>query len=442
MNITKIETNFRRNMFLHYSNNIKFNEISNNPEKRLINIYPSVTYQKIIGFGGAFTEAGGYALSTVSDEINNKIMNDYFSSNGLNYSLCRTHIGSCDFSLKSYSYLNNEDISTFSIEHDKKYLIPFIKNALKINNNIKLLASPWSPPSFMKDNRRLIIGGKLLPKYYDLFAIYLAKYIEEYKKEKININYMTLQNEASFAAPWESCIYEPEEEITLINKHLIPCFNSKGINTKVLLWDHNKEKVFNRASKYFSNNQLNNISGVAFHWYSGDYFEELQLVNQMYPDKLLIHTEGCTGYSRFKKSDEVKNAEIYAHDILGDLNFGANGFIDWNMILDYKGGPNHKFNYCNAPIMINNKKTDYIKNLSYYYIGHFSKFILPGAIRIAHSKFTDKIEVSTFKNLDNSVIIVLLNRNDFNLQYELKLDNYIYKDNLDSHCIVTFVVHE
>ena len=369
-------------------------------------------------------------------------MKDYFSPNGLNYSLCRTHIGSCDFCLKSYSYLYNEDINTFSIEHDKKYLIPMIKNALKINSNIKLLASPWSPPSFMKDNHRLILGGKLLQKYYDLYSLYLAKYIEEYKKENINIHYLSIQNEPSFAAPWESCIYTPEEETSLISNYIIPCFNRRNIKTKLLVWDHNKEKILNRANIYFKNNSnFNNISGIAFHWYSGDYFEELELINKLYPNKLLIHTEGCTGYSKFKKSDEVNNAEIYSHDIIGNLNSGANGFIDWNMVLNYKGGPNHKFNYCNAPIMINKQNDDYIKNLSYYYIAHFSKYIRPGAKRIAYSKYTDKIEVCTFKNLDNSVIIVLLNRNDFNMQYILNINNQVYKDNLDSHCIVTFIIN-
>lgn len=441
MKITKIETNFRRKMFLHTSNPMNFNENKQNLEKNLINIYPSIEFQNIIGFGGAFTEASGYSLAETPDDIYNNVINDYFSVNGLNYSLCRTHIGSCDFCLKSYSYLYDDNIENFSIEHDKKYIIPMIKKALKVNPSINFLASPWSPPSFMKDNNRLILGGKLLPKYYDLYALYLARYIEKYKKENINIKYLTLQNEANFAAPWESCLYSPEEELTLLNKSIIPCFNSKNINTKLLVWDHNKEKILDRANVYFKNNS-NNIAGIAFHWYSGDYFEEVELINKLYPNKLLIHTEGCTGYSRFKKTDEVKNAEIYGHDILGDLNSGANGFIDWNMSLNYKGGPNHKFNYCNAPIMITKNNDNYVKNLSYYYIGHFSKYIKPGAKRIGYSKFTDKIEVCTFKNLDNSVIIVLLNRNDFNMQYTLKFGNHAYKDNLDSHCIVTFIIND
>ena len=215
MKITKIETNFRRKMFLHTSNPMNFNENKQNLEKNLINIYPSIEFQNIIGFGGAFTEASGYSLAETPDDIYNNVINDYFSVNGLNYSLCRTHIGSCDFCLKSYSYLYDDNIENFSIEHDKKYIIPMIKKALKVNPSINFLASPWSPPSFMKDNNRLILGGKLLPKYYDLYALYLARYIEEYKKENINIKYLTLQNEANFAAPWESCLYSPEEELPL-----------------------------------------------------------------------------------------------------------------------------------------------------------------------------------------------------------------------------------
>lgn len=377
-------------------------------------------------------------MSETNNEVYNSVISDYFSEAGLNYSLCRTHIASCDFSLKTYTYIEKDNIDSFSIEHDKTYLIPFIKKALLANNSLKLLASPWSPPSAFKDNRRFIIGGKLSSKYYDSYAKYLARYIEAYKNENIDISYITIQNEASFAAPWESCIYDAENEIAFANNHLFPTFKAENINTKILAWDHNKEKIYNRAKKYF--NEKNHIDGVAFHWYSGDYFNEIEITRKQYPNSILIHTEGCTGYSKFNPNDEVKNAEIYGHDIIGDMNAGANGFIDWNMVLNYKGGPNHKFNYCNAPIMINKEKDGYIKNLSYYYIGHFSKFVKPNAKRIGYSIFTDKIEVTTFKNPDNSVIITLLNRNDYNIEYDIKLDNYIYHDNLDSHCIVTFVV--
>lgn len=224
------------------------------------------------------------------------------------------------------------------------------------------------------------------------------------------------------------------------SEYLYPEFVKNKIDTKILGWDHNKEKLYNR-SKIIFENSFKEVQGMAMHWYSGDYFEEIELVRKKFPDKLLIHTEGCTGFSNFRKSDEVKNGEIYAHDILGDLNAGINGFIDWNLILDNKGGPNHKRNYCNAPIMLNKNNSDYIKNLTYYYIGHFSKYIKPGAVRIGYSKFTSDIEVCSFKNLDNSIVIILLNRNDFNKEFILNFEGNTFHDNLDSHAILTFVIN-
>lgn len=285
------------------------------------------------------------------------------------------------------------------------------------------------------------MGGTLLEKYKPLWANYLVAYLKSYEKEGLPISFLTIQNEPKATQTWESCLYSAEEEADFIKKYLHPCFLKHHIQTKLLIWDHNKERLFLRAKKSFSYQNCSNlIAGAAFHWYSGDYFENIELIHQLYPSKLLIHTEGCTGYSHFKKSGEIIHAEIYAHDILNDLNAGCHGFIDWNVLLDYHGGPNHKQNYCNSPIMLNRTNTDYIRLLPYYYIGHFSKYIHPHAKRIAFSKFTDKIEVTAFENPDSTIIVVLLNRTNEALQYHLVLENQTFHDNLDSHSIVTFVL--
>lgn len=441
MNIRKFETNYKHNLFLSETKNIKSKPYSNKLESQTINIYPEISYQSIIGFGGAFTDATGSALNLVNDHLQNQIIDEYFSENGLNYSLCRLPIGSSDFSESSYSYSNKSDLSDFNIDRDKKNIIPIVKMALTRNSNIEFLASPWSPPKFMKSNKMLILGGKLLEKYYSLYSEYLSKYIKAYKNENINIDYITVQNEPNAVQVWESCIYSSEEEANLAINYIFPTFKKYNINTKILIWDHNKEKLFSRAkAELNSNNALSGISGFAFHWYTGDHFENITLTKDFFPGKLLIHTEGCTGYSKFKPEDEVTNAEIYGHDILGDLNSGINGYIDWNMILDYKGGPNHKNNFCNSPIMINKEKNNYIKNLSFYYIGHFSKFIKPGAKRIAFSRYASDIEVTCFKNVDSSIAIVLLNRNNFNKEYNLCIQDIVIHDNLDSHAIVTYLI--
>ena len=438
MSILKIETNFRRNLFWNETK-VNFNQKLGDTEKGLVNIYPDEFFQKIIGFGGAFTESSGYCLKQVNNEIAENIMDDYFTENGLNYSFCRTPVGSTDFSLSEYSYIKN-DINEFSVERDEEYIIPIIKNALNKNPNLKFLSSPWSPPAFMKDTNKLIRGGKLLEKNYDLYAEYLSRYILEYKNRGININYITIQNEPKAVQNWESCIFTAEEEAYFANEYLYPKFKQKGIKTKILAWDHNKERLYSRSKEIFEIAPLT-IAGMAMHWYSGDYFEEIELTRNRFPDKLLVHTEGCTGYSNFRKSDEVKNAEIYAHDMIGNLNAGVNGVIDWNMILDNQGGPNHKRNYCNAPIMLSKTNTGYIKNLTYYYIGHFSKYINQNARKIGISKYSADIETTGFKNPDSSIVIILLNRNEFNKEFRLNLNGKIFHDNLDKHAILTFVIN-
>lgn len=438
MEILKVETNFKRNLFWDMSQK-KFQGNLKNQERELINIYPEMEFQEWIGFGGAFTEASGYCLSQVNEGLQNQMLEDYFSKSGLDYSFCRVPIGSCDFSLSSYSYLKNSDVSKFSIEKDEKYVIPMIKKALEKQPNLKLLATPWSPPAFTKTNKMLVLGGKLLEKYKEFYAEYLAKFILEYQKRGITIHYMTLQNEPNAIQVWESCLYSAEEEADFVKNYLYPELAKQGIKTQILTWDHNKERLFSRAKAVYEKAE-NVVSGLAMHWYSGDYFEEIALTRQTYPEKLLIHTEGCTGYSHFRKEEEVQNGEIYAHDMLGDLSSGINGWIDWNLILNEKGGPNHKKNFCNAPIMLDKEHTGYIKNLTYYYIGHFSKFLKSGAKRIGFSKFSDKIEVTAFKNVDQSIVVVLLNRNDKNQEFYLHLNGQIFHDNLDGHAILTFVI--
>ena len=293
----------------------------------------------------------------------------------------------------------------------------------------------------MKSNKMLVLGGKLIKEHKQTLADYYCKYIKEYFKNEISINYITVQNEPNAVQIWESCLYSPEEEMDFAVNYLFPTLKRNQLNTKILIWDHNKEKLFTRSLHELKDNKsLEAISGIAFHWYTGDHFENIELTHNAFPGKLLFHTEGCTGYSKFNPKEEVKNAEIYGHDILGDLNSGIHAFIDWNLILDNKGGPNHKLNYCNSPVMINKEKDDYIKNLTFYYIGHFSKFIQTGAKRIAFSKYTSDIEITSFINPDNSIAVVLMNRNDFNKEYNLVIKDNIIHDNLDSHAIVTYLI--
>lgn len=236
-----------------------------------------------------------YNLSTCSKEVCDSILEEYFSYNKMNYNICRLSIGSSDFSLNSYSYSRKNDLSDFSISEDMKYVIPIIKRTQNRNRNLKFLASPWSPPAFMKNNKNLADGGKLLSKFKKTYANYLVKFIKAYQKENINIDYMTIQNEPNAIQTWESCLYSPSEELDLLTNFIYPEFKRNNINTKLLIWDHNKEKLLSRVLDSFKTpGTLDKVSGIAFHWYTGDHFENIELVKNMFPNKLLIHTEGCT----------------------------------------------------------------------------------------------------------------------------------------------------
>ncbi len=435
MDIKKIETNFKRNMFLE-ENTIKPKKYSESLENKVINVYENVKYQNFIGFGGAITQATGKIYNSFSDNEKQEFLNSYFKV--CSYNICRIPIASCDFSPESYSYSYEKDLSDFNINKDEEYIIPLIKDVIKINPNVKFLASPWSPPKFMKTNKMLVLGGKLKEKYYLTYARYLAKYIISYKELGINIDYITIQNEPNATQIWESCIFTTEEEINFLKNYLYPTFKDNNIDTKILVYDHNKEKLYQRGKKIFE--ETNYAEGIAYHWYTGDHFENLEILRKEFPDKLLIHTEGCVGFSKFESDEEVKNAEIYAHDIIGDLNYGCNGYIDWNMLLDSKGGPNHKFNFCNSPIMLSKENNNLFKNLCYYYISQLGMVIKPNAKRIGYSKYIDKIEITAFKNEDGSIGIVLLNREDKNYEYNLCIGDILLHDNLDSHAIVSYII--
>jgi len=205
------------------------------------------------------------------------------------------------------------------------------------------------------------------------------------------------------------------------------------------MWDHNKERVYERACEVLKDsNAYKYIDGIAYHWYTGDHFEALNLTHQKFEDKMLISTEGCHGVG--KRNDEWYKAEHYAHDIIGNLNNFSNGFIDWNMILDKKGGPTYVYNYCDSPVYIDTKKGKIVYQYPYYIMGHFSKYIRPGAKRIGFSSYHSDLQTCAFKNKDNSIIVVILNRSNKDLDVNLRFDGNIAKIKISKHAIYTLVI--
>lgn len=391
-------------------------------EGNQVHVFPQYTFQEILGFGGAFTESAAYTYARMSKASQEKLTELYFGESGNRYNFCRTHIQSCDFSLGNYAYVEDpedKELKTFSIARDREYILPFIHAALEKNSGIAFLASPWSPPAFMKSNGNMNRGGKLKPEFFQMWADMVVAYIREYEKEGVAITRLTVQNEPAATQTWDSCLYSGAEEANYAVHYLRPALDRAGYqNVKISVWDHNKDIILQRATESFSvEGAQEAIDGIAFHWYTGDHFEALEQVRRLYPDKELIFTEGCVEYSRFASAGQVANAEMYAHDMIGNFNAGANAFIDWNMILDEKGGPNHAGNFCDAPVMCRPKTDEINVKLSYSYIGHFSRFVKPGAKRILVSKYHKDLECVGFLNPDGERVLILLNTTDSPISY-------------------------
>lgn len=408
-------------------------------ENELICIFPDIEYQEIKGFGGAFTEAASTTLDKLSSKNREKILELYFDKNkGIGYNFGRVHINSCDFSLGNYTCVDNGDeaLESFNISRDEKSLIPMIKDALKYND-IEMFASPWSPPAYMKTNGQMNLGGKLKPEYYDLWAEYYLKFIEKYKEAGINISTVSVQNEPKATQTWDSCVYTAEEERDFVKNYLGKKLADNNI--KLLFWDHNKERIIERARVMLGDKDANKyVSGIAFHWYSGDHFEQLEMFKKLYPDKDIVFSEGCYEYS-LGEADTVKIGEKYAHDMIGNFNNHCNIFCDWNLVLNEKGGPNHVGNFCDAPIMADTKNDDIHIHDSYYYIGHFSKYIEKGARRIGSSKWTGSIDTVSFKNPDGSIVSIVLNMTDDEKTFCFNLNGQMVKAVAEAHSIATYI---
>lgn len=385
-------------------------------EKRIcLFLNPAKTFQTIIGIGGALTDASAETFYKLPVARQQEILSAYFDpEKGIGYTLGRTHIHSCDFSSESYTYVSPYDtnLDTFSVAHDLTYRIPFIKAALAVaGTNFTLFASPWSPPAWMKDNNNMLHGGKLKPEFYSAWANYFCKFIQAYATNGIPIWGVTVQNEPMANQTWESCIYSAWDERDFVKNNLGPALQSAGLgDKKIIIWDHNRNFMYQWASVILDDpDAAKYVWGVGYHWYVEDNFENVKQVAEAYPNTHILFTEGCNGPFDTNKISDWQWGETYAQSMIHDFNNGAEGWTDWNVLLDEKGGPNHVQNYCFAPIHADTKTGDLTYMNSYYYIGHFSKFIRPGARRISSSSTTGKLQVAAFVNTDGSTVAVILN---------------------------------
>ncbi|NQV50658.1 MAG: glycoside hydrolase family 30 protein, partial [Candidatus Marinimicrobia bacterium] len=393
-------------------------------------VNPAKSFQTFWGIGGALTDASAEVFAKLPAEKQDEFLKAYYDVNeGIGYTLARVSIHSCDFSSASFTYVSDEDklLKSFSIDHDQEFRIPFIKKAIAAaGGKLPIYASPWSPPPFMKSNGEMLHGGNLLPEFYDAWALYYTKFIKAYEVEGIPIWGITLQNEPMATQTWESCIYTAEQERDFLKNHLGPTMIREGLHDKkIVVWDHNRDLIAERAHTIFGDPEAAKYAwGIGFHWYetwtgSDPNFNNLNNVTESYPDKKLLFTEGCA--ERFIKGgyEHWANAERYGNSMINDFNQGTVGWTDWNVLLDEIGGPNHVGNFCFAPVHADTKSGELIFTPSYYYIGHFSKFIRPNAKRISTSASRTYIESTSFLNEDGKMVTVVMNRTDEPIDYKL-----------------------
>lgn len=440
-----------------------------------ISINTKERYQIITGFGGSFTQSTAYLLNKLSKTNRKKILDAYFSKQGANYSLTRTHINSCDFSTHQYTYNNTAGDTTlqqFDISEDEAGIIPMIKEAKKISKEgFKIIASPWSAPAWMKDNNNLV-GGKLLPQYYDTWALYFSKYFTAYKKHGINFWGITVENEPhGNGNNWESMLFSPKEMTDFVQYHLGPKLENDGYGEiKILGYDQNRAGLKEWVDEmYRSKESSKYFAGTAMHWYEStyDYFgEALQYAHKKNPTKYLINTEACIdadvpqwkndnwywskeatdwGWdwaSEKEKYLHPKYAPVfrYATDIIGCLNNYVDGWIDWNMVLNKQGGPNWFKNWCTAPVIVDEEKDEVYFTPLYYTMAHFSKYIRPGATRIGFKNPDKELMVTAAENKDKSVVVTIFNPDEKEKNIALTIANQKVNTKISAKAIQTIVI--
>lgn len=403
---------------------------------------PARRMQTLLGFGGAFTEAAALTWQQLPPALGDELLRAYFDpAQGHGYTLCRVPMGSSDFGLGNYAHAEQAgdfELKSFGIDHDRRHILPFIHAAMRVAGRpIRLLASPWSPPAWMKTTGRMNEGGQLRPECRDAWAQCYVKFIQAYAAEGVPIWGVSVQNEPQATQRWDSCIYSAEEERDFVRDHLGPALHAAGLaHVKVVVHDHNRDELVQRAATVYADPEAARyVWGAGFHWYMEDHFDHVQQLHDAYPTKALLFTEGCQEGG--PHHGEWGLAERYARSIIQDLNHWTVGWIDWNLLLDEHGGPNHVGNFCSAPVLADASRGALHWQSSYAALGHFARAMHPGAQRVLCAATREALECTAAVNPDGSVAVVLLNRSDTALPFTLHLGAHAAALTLDAHALLT-----
>nr|WP_324256933.1 glycoside hydrolase family 30 protein [Cellvibrio fontiphilus] len=438
------------NLRLTQGENLSLKAAQQAPETDIaVFVNPQKQYQTFLGIGGAITDASAETYAKLSNKKKAEFLQAYYDKkDGIGYSLLRTTIHSSDFASRSHTYIKEGDkeLKTFDIAPDKKYRIPMIKQAIKAaGGEITTYASPWSAPAFMKDTNNMLQGGKLLPEYNEAWANYYVKFIQAYEKAGIPIWGLTVQNEPMAKQTWESMIFTAAEERDFLKNHLGPTLKKAGMgDKKIIVWDHNRDLIVHRANTIMGDPEAAQyVWGIGFHWYETwtggkPLYSNVAEVAKAYPNVNLLLTEATVEKFNAERYHYWPNAERYGDSIINDFNAGAVAWTDWNILLDHTGGPNHVGNFCFAPIHADTNG-ELIYTPTYYYLGHFSKFIRPNAKRVSAVASRSVLQVTSFINSDNSLATVVMNNNDSAINYRFYVGDMETNVTIPAHAMQTLV---
>lgn len=411
-------------------------------------VNPSQRFQTLLGIGGAITDASAEVFARLPAAQQTRLLSAYYDPDaGIGYSLLRTTIHSSDFASASYTYLAEGDTSlaSFDIAPDRRYRIPMIRAAIQASGG-KLItyASPWSAPGWMKDSARMVQGGSLLPAYADTWAQYIAKFVQAYEKAGIPIWGLTVQNEPLARQTWESMIFSAEQERDFVRDHLGPTLARAGLGSrKLIVWDHNRDLIKHRSDVILSDPEAAKyVWGVGFHWYetwdgSPPMHASVAATKQGWPGIQVLLTEATVEGFDPARVQSWPNAERYGRQIIGDFNAGAVGWTDWNILLDERGGPNHVGNFCFAPVHADTATGALTFTPTFAYLGHFSKFIRPGARRVSAVSSRTYLHTTAFLNPDGRLAIVVLNDGDKAVRYAVQIGPATAMLTIPAHAIQT-----
>lgn len=425
-------------------------------------------YQFIVGFGGAFTDAAGINIASLNEGLQKQLINGYFSRNGLEYTIGRVPMASCDFCTREYSYDDVDgdfDLDKFQLaEEDLKYKIPFIKMAINASSHeVLLFGSPWSAPAWMKTNGKMhgrgVLKGNPGEKYYKTWANYFVKFLQSYESHDITFWGLTAQNEPldgfipDFA--FQAMGFTPETQRDFIKLDLGPALKEAGYGAnsiKLMILDDQRFELPKWAEVVLSDPEAAQyVSGVAFHWYMNGIAPPVLLdkTHSSFPGVFLLSTEACAGFLPW---DLVKvdfgsweRAEMYAHDIIEDLLHWTVGWVDWNLALNIQGGPNWVNNFVDSPVIVNRTSQEFYRQPMYYAIAQFSKLLPPGSIRVdvkLEDSFKEvmNLDIAAFETPIDSTVVIIVNRQDVSVQLGLHDAAVGYLNmNVSPHSIQSYV---